>query len=454
MRSLLTQQSMPEEHRDTHKWPQIDVSQFPLEERASIERRQRAIRAYVEGQPLAVVCRECHQTPSNVIRLFRRALVVQSDGRIFGWRTVLPYSRQKDYRRLAKPNTGSLGQAGSFKQFFVDHPRIAQTLTTAVLTLKIPENVAESRSSGKSLYSLLRRLCREEGISETQYPFNTKDQGRRSLRRWSRELLKSRFVKGARLMGGADAASRARVNAGHAKHFVAKTPYDITSIDEHQLNSLGAVEVPTTSGGSILVLAERVHLLCHVEHYSTAILGHHVAIASQPSASDVVQTIINSLGVWKPRQLTLPGHQYPPNAAMPSVIKEAVGHLWNTLFLDNATIHNAHTVADNIHENIGCAMNWGPVKHWDRRPLIEAIFSSIERSAFLRLPNTTGTGPEDALRPNGGANALKYRITLAFLLDLLDIVICTYNATRREDLGNRSPLEVRLSYCKLVLATS
>jgi putative transposase len=176
MRDQLTQQSMPEQYRDTHKWPQIDVSQFPLEERIWIERRQRAIRAYVEGQPLATVCRECHQTPSNIIRLFRRALVVQPDGKIYGWRTVLPYSRQKDYKRLAKPKIGSLGQAGAFKQFTVDNPHITQTLETALFTLRIPQSLPESRSSGTSLYSLLRRLCREEGISETQYPFNTKDQ--------------------------------------------------------------------------------------------------------------------------------------------------------------------------------------------------------------------------------------------------------------------------------------
>src|ERR1700676_2898855 len=102
IRAPITQQSMPDQHRDTHKWPQIDISQFPLEERMAIERRQRAIRAYVEGQPLASVCRDCRQTPSGVVRRFRRALEIQSDGRIYGWRAVLPYFRQKQYRRLAK----------------------------------------------------------------------------------------------------------------------------------------------------------------------------------------------------------------------------------------------------------------------------------------------------------------------------------------------------------------
>jgi hypothetical protein len=243
------------------------------------------------------------------------------------------------------------------------------------------------------------------------------------------------------LLGGPDAASRARVGTGHAKHFVAKTPYDITSIDEHQLNSLGVIEVPTASGETIPVLAERAHLLAHIEHFSTAVLGYHVAITTQPSAEDVVEAISNSLKIWQPRNLTLPGHHYPPGAGMPSVIKEAVGQCWNTLFIDNATIHNAHAVADNIAEHVGCAINWGPVKQWYRRPLIEAIFSSIERSGFLRLSSTTGTGPQDPLRPDAGANAIKHRITMPFLLDLLDIIICTYNAKKRDDLGNRSPLE-------------
>jgi hypothetical protein len=194
MRNQFTQQSMPEQHRDTHKWPPIDVSRFSLEERLWIERRQRSIRAYVEGQPLAAVCREYHQTPSDVMRLFRNALVVQPDGTIYGWRTLLPHSRQKDYKRFAKPKNGSLRQAAASRQLLIDRPHIAQTLESA----------------------------------------------------------------------------------------------------EHALK---------------------------------------------------------------------------------------------------------------IQEIIGCAINWGSVKHGERRPLIEALFSSIERSAFRGLPNTTGTGPEDPLRPEGAAAA-------------------------------------------------
>ncbi|MDP9014229.1 MAG: hypothetical protein M3O41_16525 [Pseudomonadota bacterium] len=456
MASLLTGRSrrdLPQGLRDLTAWPQLDTSTLSPDVRDIVNRRQRAIRAYLEGQPLRFIQIEYAISRTQIIRCLNRCLSLHEDGRVYGWRALLPYQHTREYVRQAAPATGPYGHAGAFHQFLADHPEIAAGLEKAILSTKVIDAVRESRFSHAETYGHFRRLCRRGGVSQTRYPLNTQDQGRRSVSRYARELLRAHFAMAAGRTGGGDARVRARVGLGKAAPMVAEMPLDLVSIDAHRLNLIGCIGIPTPTRVELIPI-HRMQFLPIVDHYSTAVLGYHVAMGREPGALDVIKAARNALTPWKPRVLTLPDHRYPDGAMMPSAaLPEAVGLCWNTLWVDNASIHCAIDVSEGLRRRLGCAMNFGPVRQWYRRPLVESLFSALERSGFLRLPNTTGTGPADPHRPDAAKNAVKYKMLVAEMLDLIDIVVCTYNGTPRDSLGHASPLE-RLSDAVLGASSS
>jgi len=439
-----SRRDLPQELRDLAAWPQLDPSQLSPEVRDLVNRRQQAIRAYLEGGSLRSIHSECALSRTEIIRCLNRCLSLHQDGRIYGWRALLPYQHTRGYVRLKGPVTGSRGHAGAFLQFLRDHPEISQALDHAILTTKVADAVRESRYSHAEIYGHFRRLCRRARVSQTHYPLNTHDQGRRSVARYAREVLNAHFSKAAGRTGGPDARVRARVGLGKGSALMTELPFDLVSIDAHRLNFIGCIGVPTPGRVELLPI-QRMQFLPVVEHYSTAVLGYHVAMAREPGALEVIKAARSALTPWTPRALSLSGQRYPEGAMMPSAaLPEATGLCWNALLVDNASIHCAIDVAEGLRRSLGCALNFGPVRQWYRRPLVESLFSALERAGFLRLPNTTGTGSADPHRADAAANAVKYEMLMEEMLDLIDIVVCTYNGTRRESLGHASPLE-RLS---------
>jgi putative transposase len=431
-----TAKNLPAEYRDLTRWPQIDTT---IEEvREAVTARQRAIAAYVQkASSLTAASAACDLSKAELLRLFRRCLELHPDGRIYGWRALQPYIHVHRYKRTAPiPNKGR-GLAGAFSLFLAEHPNIKDELDVLILKNKPTDSLPESRLTHTSIYQHFRRSCTRAGISQSEYPLSTYDQGRSAVRRYTVRLLRENVGMAARRLGGKDAAVRARTGTGHFRHQLSTAPFDVCSCDAHQINCVGTVKI-----SDAYIPISRLHFLALCEDYSHAVLGYTVAFARQPSAIDVVHAIQNALSPWKPRELSLPGFAYPEGAMMPSALPELAGLCWAKLLIDNATIHYSTAVAERIRRRVGCAVNYGPVGQWFRRPLIENLFSLLARRGFSRLPNSTGTGPKDPLRADAATTAVEYEILYDEILDLLDVLVCTYNATPQKTLGGRSPLEV------------
>lgn len=438
-----TRRDLPESLRDLTLWAGVDLDALSPPVRDKVSRRQRAIRAYLQGHALSHIRADCGIANTELLRCLNRCIAEHEDGGIFGWRALLPWQHTRTYVRLAAPVTGASGNGGSFMQFLRDHPEIATPLDEVILKTKAIDALRESRYSHKETYGHFRRLCLRAGIPVTRYPLNAKDDGRRAVRRYALELLKTHFSEHAARTGGTNARLRARIGLGVGRCFSSEVPFDLVSIDAHRLNFIGCIGIPTSTRIEVVPI-QRFQLLPVVEHYSRAVLGYEVAITREPGAHDVIKAVRHALTPWSPRKLTLPGHAYPDGAMLPSALPDLRGLCWSALLIDNASIHCSTAVAENLRKRLGCALNFGPVRRWYRRPLVESVFSALERAGFLRLPNTTGTGPADPQRPDAVANAVKYEMLLEEMLDLIDIVICTYDATVRDSLGKISPLE-RLS---------
>ncbi|HEV2681790.1 MAG TPA: hypothetical protein VGV14_14895, partial [Rhodanobacter sp.] len=100
---------------------------------------------------------------------------------------------------------------------------------------------------------------------------------------------------------------------------------------------------------------------------------------------------------------------------------------WGKLLIDNALVHLAYDVVGRIRSTVGCALNFGPVRRFERRPIVELIFRQLCRAGFHRVPSTTGSNSLDPLRMDAEAKAAKHRMTMAAVLDLIEAVIADYN---------------------------
>lgn len=433
-----TRKNLPVKHLDSDAWPQLDASELPPDRQAWVAARKNALRAYLRGDALRVICREFGVADSELLRHLNRCLQTHEDGGIQGWRGLAPYKSIKPYTRLARPR-GSSGLAGAFAQFLRDHPDLQEKLDLAI-DGEFEDALPESRFAHRAVYRKFQRLCKMLGVSQTQYPFTCKDGGKRSLSRYALARLQNNFSTGARRWGGEDATVRAGVGTGSTRHCHSTATLDAVSLDAHSLNFIGTVRIPTRRGEEFIPI-ERLKILPLIEHEHRVVLGYHVAIGREPGAQAAVEAVKKSLSPWRPRELRLPGHRYPPGAMMPSALPNAVGLCWAVLTIDNASIHYSNALAERIRRVTGAAVNYGPVGKWHRRPLVEALFSSLERAGFTRLPNATGTGPHDPQRQDAVASAVRYKMELEELLDLIDISVCSYNGTPQMGVDGCSPLQ-------------
>jgi putative transposase len=85
-----TRKNLPVELRDMRVWPAVDTSLLEESQRAEIVRRQRAVTAYLNNLPVDAIWRDCRIRRHVLLRLLNRCLAIHSDGRIHGWRALVP----------------------------------------------------------------------------------------------------------------------------------------------------------------------------------------------------------------------------------------------------------------------------------------------------------------------------------------------------------------------------
>src|SRR5471032_3315513 len=92
-------------------------------------------------------------------------------------------------------------------------------------------------------------------------------------------------------------------------------------------------------------------------------------------------------------------------------------------------------------DTIGCAVNFGPVRAWWRRHLVERIFEKLTQRGLQRLPSTHGKGPGDPRSRDPNAKAIKFRIMLTDLISVIYDCIREHNTQENEGLQWASPLQ-------------
>ena len=424
---------------DLNLWPGVDDSLLPKEQQARLRRLSSAIRVYVMGGSMRAVLHETKISRAQLLRAFARCVTFHPDGQLYGWRGLLPGAARKPYIR-AHPATTASGSAGALHHLFGAVPGLQDRLTN--LVLKRGKGVHESSISSKALHDAFIKECRLANIPVTQWPFTARQLGRRSIDRFIREVLISHPERAARSRYGAVAASKLLTGSGEDRLMLAIAPFDVAEMDGHRIDMIGGVGIPTPQG-VVWVPIERIQLLIIADGCSGAIISYYAVVRRECGSSDILAAAEYLTIPWQPRALRIPGMAYLHGAGLPlGVVPGLSSCAFAALMVDNALINIGFAVTDRLRSRLGCAVNWGPVRKWMRRPLIERINKSLEQAGFQRVVSTTGSHPKDPRRDDPARAAVKHCLGLEELLDLIDVVIANYNATSSEGHFSLSPLEV------------
>lgn len=178
------------ELKDITLWATVNTSLLSEEDTIIFKKRENAIRAYFAGEPIGKVCEKCEISRQSLIRIVKRCLKVHPDGRIWGWRAVIPYSRQKSSEEVAsEPSTKQFSgrkkaihkKSVELSRLFYKYPEIQETVDNMFLKKTEKGVVHEPRIHLKSIHKRFLEACREAGIKANEYPFTVKNTGRIAL---------------------------------------------------------------------------------------------------------------------------------------------------------------------------------------------------------------------------------------------------------------------------------
>lgn len=131
---------------DLQTWPQVDEQAIPGAEKQSLfVRRSKAIRLLLAKASANQISASSEVTRREAMRLLQCCLMVHPDGRILGFRGLIPYHRIASYTRRALPpltsNEQKAGAAGCFEQLLLAHPVLANLIEDHIFHLSLVTHV-------------------------------------------------------------------------------------------------------------------------------------------------------------------------------------------------------------------------------------------------------------------------------------------------------------------------
>jgi len=435
--NLLPEQVNPE------LWPSVDEQTLNTEARVEYLKRKQAVLMYFKREgDYKEIYSLTGIRDQNLRRLIKRCMSIDSYGVVWGFRALIPQKNVKDYKlNIINNKKNDARNTGEFKLLLEKYPDIKELIDD--LFLGRNRRTLEPGMKPKYIHKKFIDACREKGIALTNYPFNTSYLGSKALQRYLRELSAKYFGKVSTRVG-IEAAQRAkRVGIGEQNHPSTLTPYQKVQFDAHRIDGIFVIDMITPEGDIVTLTLDRFWILTLIDIATRTVIGYSISLNKEYNASDVMQCVRNSVIPHTRVSLTISGLTYHEVGGFPSeVFEEAKWAVWDVICYDNAKSHLSNLVQDRLKNLIGCISNLGPVALPTRRGIMERFFQTFEEIGVHRLPNTTGSNPNDPRRNDPEKNAVKWNISYEHLKQIIDVLISNYNGTPHGGIYHQSPLEL------------
>ena len=443
---------LSEELRDMANWPNVDTTDWDNADKERFMKYESSISDYLMDKNIDEICEIYDIEKSLFYEVFKRCLEIHPvDGRIYGKRALISYTRIKKYTRIKElpryPEAGKEGLAGAFTFLLGCHPKISDRIKELFFK-KNKKELHENRIELDSIHKEFLKACREEGIPGNAYPFNTDEKGRRALSHFLKIELqkKENLRRGVTLRYGTKAGQK--LGSGESAGFNDPLhPLQEGQIDGHRLDGIWTLNFPDRFWGFQIVPCADIWLICLKDRCSKSVLGYTISFSAQYSSFDIIRTLKASIQPWKPMELTIDGFRYPEKGGVPSMLlPEYQWAPFDLIVCDNAKAHLAERTRITLEKKLGCPINYGPVYNRDHQADIENLFRQFAIN-FQHYPNTTGSSYNDTIRPKHPDEvALHYKMTIFDLLEIIELSIAIYNSTPQDSLDSLTPIEVLERY--------
>ncbi|MCI1065570.1 hypothetical protein MOQ17_06745 [Stenotrophomonas maltophilia] len=365
-------------------------------------------------------------------RMILTAPMMASDGRPHGFRVCVPngvYIRSETASiDVEVPRSGRPSAMG----------RLLQAIPQIKLWVDEFNRPLPPGRAPKAFNRLHGRICaelRRRDLAD-HYPLNTTDKGRRALLDYMR---RRRIQESGSGTWEFDVDAPEGIEQVLRQHLYGRTEFDAHQID---IEATLAVDVP--GGGQVNRRITTIWLLIEIEVRSRAIVSWSLRVGRAYTNLDVALCLAVGLRPWERRELTIPGLSYAPGAGMPTGLAGDLGaRRSRSIALDNALAHSAHDLEAAFCRSRGGVLIFGKARQPRSRPVVEQLFSRLERGALRQIPG----GFEPAVKLGEKRIRISnfspddHPIQMQLFEELLDVIIANYNATSHVALGDLSPLQ-------------
>ena len=429
---------------DLSQWPAPDEEALDEEALAGYLPRKRAVQMYADGVPHADITAATNVARQTIFYLVGRCITAAGDGTIAGFRALVPWRRLAGYERRAPVEhmigDGPGGCAGALSQLFSLYPEVELDIRNRYLS---PEGAAVPvvRISYTELHGVLLDQLRALGLTDEDWPFNTKNCGYKALRAYCLGLLDEEPTRWFGARAGEEAVRRHGVGSGQSSVFPQLRGYGACQLDFHKVDAASVLILETEDGGRLPVPIARWHIGFLIEERWNLVLGAFVDLELTPSGDSVLEVVESALRPPISTSEAACCHLTVDGKVLPlQVMPELAYQGFSVLKMDNAWSNAATEVVDNIIRTVGCAINFGPVKAWWRRHPVERIFGKLTERGLKRLPSTLGSGPKDPRRKKPHEQAMKFEITIRDLTNIIHGCIREHNEEGNEGSTFASPM--------------
>lgn len=412
------------------EWYPLPDDVVPVKSREKYSARKKAVDMYIDGYEIKEIEKKTGIHHTKVIRLVEKCLEPDENGQYLGYYALIPDKKK------VKPD----GSKGHFYKLLNEYPELSDFIKGNYFG---DEKYTKERiMSVSTLHGKFLKKCKQLGIQEYEYPFNTKAEGYVSLNGYVRNLAAKSINESAKRENKDTRQKLSSTGIGHCYTSNTVIPYFAVQFDGHKSDIGYNVEVDNGDGTISKVMADRFWVLPVYDVSTRAVIDYSMTQAKNYNQFDVLKAFQNALSMHKKLELTIPGLEYPENGGFPSLaIPEYENAMFDTIMFDNAKAHLAFNVIDKMESDLDCVLNFGAVGTPETRGLIERLFGTFESRGFHRIPGTTGSGPKDPRRRNPEKEVVRYDITYDQLHELVEIMFATYNNTPHPALNNETPLQ-------------
>ncbi|SFC26309.1 hypothetical protein SAMN05216344_112117 [Polaromonas sp. OV174] len=427
------------EELDYSRWPNVVEEELSESKRCRYKLLKQAIEEACDGVKSSAICKKYQISRSGISYLLNRCTAVHRDGHLWGYRALVKGCRQADYKRQKESTqvdgADGYGLAGAFTRLLKQYPEIEEIIRRTVGKKEAGLNVS-------SLHLRIIKYLRRTGLTTKNYPLNTKLAGYVALTEHIKRLIEEGDNQLGRARYGPDVNAGLQAMSGKRGVLRPLFPLEIACYDEQEFPFIGTLVIEN-QGQEIDVPLSRGYFCPLVDQYSAVVLGYSLAISARFRALDLLKAYESFITPWHPRQLSIEGLKYAQGAGLPSgVVPQALGRHIAIISVDNHLSHLANAVVSHLRVRTGTIIRFGKVRHWISRQVVEGIFAELQRRGFIRLPSTTGSGPDDPAVDDPVGKAIKFRIRMEQLVDLIDVLVADHNAHPRLSLMSKTPNEV------------